>query len=133
MDIRAYGKGFDAYYERAKADYDVRFIKSMVSKVREKQGSGNLLVTYLNEEGKPSEEEFDLVVLSLGMTTSKSVRDTAARLGVKLNKFGFCETETFTPLATSRKESMSAAPFSRRRISPRPLPRQAAPPQPLQK
>ena len=103
MDIRAYGKGFDAYYERAKADYDVRFIKSMVSKVREKQGSGNLLVTYLNEEGKPSEEEFDLVVLSLGMTTSKSVRDTAARLGVKLNKFGFCETETFTPLATSRE------------------------------
>ena len=103
MDIRAYGKGFDAYYERAKADYDVRFIKSMVSKVREKQGSGNLLVAYLNEEGKASEEEFDLVVLSLGMTTSKSVRDTAARLGVKLNRFGFCETETFTPLATSRE------------------------------
>ena len=103
MDIRAYGKGFDAYYERAKADYDVRFIKSMVSKVREKQGSGNLLVAYLNEEGKASEEEFDLVVLSLGMTNSKSVRDTAARLGVKLNRFGFCETETFTPLATSRE------------------------------
>ncbi len=103
MDIRAYGKGFDAYYERAKADYDVRFIKSMVSKVREKQGSGNLLVAYLNEEGKASEEEFDLVVLSLGMSTSKSVRDTAARLGVKLNRFGFCETETFTPLATSRE------------------------------
>ncbi|MFH2076603.1 MAG: FAD-dependent oxidoreductase, partial [Pseudomonadota bacterium] len=103
MDIRAYGKGFDAYYERAKADYDVRFIKSMVSKVREKQGSGNLVVAYLNEEGKASEEEFDLVVLSLGMTNSKSVRDTAARLGVKLNRFGFCETETFTPLATSRE------------------------------
>jgi len=103
MDIRAYGKGFDAYYERAKADYDVRFVKSMISKVREKQGTGNLLVTFLNEEGKPSEEEFDLVVLSLGMTTSKSVRDMAARLGVNLNRFGFCETETFTPLATSRE------------------------------
>jgi len=103
MDIRAYGKGFDAYYERAKTDYDVRFIKSMVSKVREIQRNGNLLVTYLNEEGSASEEEFDLVVLSLGMTTSKSVRDTAARLGVKLNRFGFCETETFTPLATSRE------------------------------
>ena len=52
MDIRAYGKGFDAYYERAKADYDVRFIKSMVSKVREKPKTNNLVVTYLSEEGK---------------------------------------------------------------------------------
>jgi len=103
MDIRAYGKGFDAYYERAKTDYDVRFIKSMVSKVREKQGTGNLLVTFLNEEGRASEEEFDLVVLSLGMTPSQSVRDMAARLGVNLNRFGFCATETFTPLATSRE------------------------------
>jgi heterodisulfide reductase subunit A len=103
MDIRAYGKGFDAYYERAKTDYDVRFIQSMVSKVREKQGNGNLLVTYLNEEGKSSEEEFELVVLSLGMTVSKSVQDLATRLDVKLNRFGFCETKNFTPLATSRE------------------------------
>ena len=103
MDIRAYGKGFDAYYERAKADYEVRFIRSMVSKVREKHGTGNLLVTYLNEEGRASEEEFDLVVLSLGMTPSQSIRDMAARLGVNLNRFGFCETDTFTPLATSRE------------------------------
>ena len=47
MDIRAYGKGFDAYYERAKADYGVRFVKSMVSRVRQQQGTGNLLLTYL--------------------------------------------------------------------------------------
>jgi heterodisulfide reductase subunit A len=102
MDIRAYGKGFDAYYERAKAD-DVRFIKCMVSKVREKPKTNNLVVTYLSEEGEIIEEEFDLVVLSLGMTISQSVRDMAARLGVELNRFGFCETETFVPLATSRE------------------------------
>ncbi|MEW6335030.1 MAG: FAD-dependent oxidoreductase, partial [Thermodesulfobacteriota bacterium] len=103
MDIRAYGKGFDAYYERAKSDYDVRFIRSMVSKVREKHGTGNLVVTYLDEQGRASEEEFDLVVLSLGMTASQTVRELAARLGVNLNRFGFCETETFTPLDTSRE------------------------------
>ena len=103
MDVRAYGKGFDAYYERAKADHGVRIIKSMVSKVREISGSGNLLVTYMNDEGMSCEEEFDLVVLSLGMTTSPVVRNMAERLGVDLNKFGFCETGTFTPLATSRE------------------------------
>ncbi len=103
MDVRAYGKGFDAYYERAKADHGVRFVKSMVSRVRQQQESGNLVLSYMNEEGKASEEEFDLVVLSVGMTTSQSVRDTAARLGVRLNTFGFCETKPFTPLATSRE------------------------------
>jgi len=103
MDIRAHGKGFDAYYERAKADYAVRFIRSMVTRVREQQGTGNLLVSFMNEEGAATEEEFDLVVLSVGMTTSESVRATAARLGVDLNAFGFCETKPFAPLVTSRE------------------------------
>ena len=103
MDIRAYGKGFDAYYERAKADYGVRFVKSMVTRVRQQQGTANLLVAYMNEEGTATEEEFDLVVLSVGMTTSQAVRETAERLGVRLNPFGFCETKPFAPLATSRE------------------------------
>ena len=74
MDVRAYGKGFDAYYERAKAEYGVRFIKCMVSKVREQIKTKNLLLSYLNEDGKIEEEEFDLVVLSVGMVPSKASR-----------------------------------------------------------
>ncbi len=103
MDIRAYGKGFDAYYERAKADYGVRFIKSMVSKVRENPRTNNLLIAYLSEEGEMREEEFDLVVLSVGVVPSTSVRDTAKRLGVNVDRFGFCQTDTFSPVATSRQ------------------------------
>ncbi len=103
MDIRAYGKGFDAYYERAKADYGVRFIKSMVSKVRENPRTNNLLITYLNDDGEMRDEEFDLVVLSVGVVPSTSVRDMAERLGVDVDRFGFCRTDTFTPVATSRE------------------------------
>jgi len=103
MDIRAYGKGFDAYYERAKADYGVRFIKSMVSKVRENPRTHNLLITYLSDEGEMREEEFDLVVLSVGVVPSTSVRDMAKRLGVDVDRFGFCQTDTFSPVATSRQ------------------------------
>jgi heterodisulfide reductase subunit A-like polyferredoxin len=73
MDVRAYGKGFDAYYERAKSEYGVRFIKCMVSRVREHFKTKNLLVTYLDEEGKIVEEEFDLVVLSVGMAIDANV------------------------------------------------------------
>jgi len=102
MDVRAHGKGFDAYYERAKSEYGIRFIKCMVSKVREQIKTKNLLLSYVNEEGKIEEEEFDLVVLSVGMVPSKATAEMAARMGVELDGHGFCKTRPFEPTATSR-------------------------------
>ncbi len=102
MDIRAYGKGFDAYYENAKTKYGIRFIRCMVSKVREAFKTKNLLVTYLNEEGKFVDEEFELVVLSVGMVPSKETLDLAKRIGIELDGHGFCKTSSFEPTSTSR-------------------------------
>ncbi len=102
MDIRAYGKGFDAYYERAKSEYGVRFIKCMVSKIREQYKTKNLLLTYLNEEGQLQEEEFELVVLSVGMVPSKATMEMAKRIGVELDQYGFCKTTPFEPTTTSK-------------------------------
>jgi heterodisulfide reductase subunit A-like polyferredoxin len=102
MDVRAYGKGFDAYYERAKSEYGVRFIKCMVSKVREAYKTKNLWLTYLNEEGNFVEEEFELVVLSVGMVPSKGTMEMAKRMGVELDSYGFCKTKVFEPTTTSR-------------------------------
>ncbi len=102
MDIRAYGKGFDAYYENAKTKYGIRFIRCMVSKVREAFKTKNLLVTYLNEEGKFAEEEFELVVLSVGMVPSRETVEMAKRMGIELDAHGFCKTSSFEPTSTSR-------------------------------
>lgn len=102
MDIRAHGKDFDAYYERAKKEYDVRFIRSMISKVSERPRIKNLLITYVDAEGKIKEEEFDLVVLSVGLNPSKGAKALAQRLGLELNAYGFCKTEEFSPLYTSK-------------------------------
>ncbi len=102
MDVRAYGKGFDAYYERAKSDYGVRYIKCMVSRVREQFKTKNLLVTYLDEEGKFVEEEFELVVLSVGMVPSKGTMEMVKRMGVELDTYGFCKTRPFEPTSTSK-------------------------------
>jgi heterodisulfide reductase subunit A-like polyferredoxin len=102
IDMRAYGKGFDAYYERARAEYGVRFLRSMVSRVVEDPQSKNLLISYVDETGDVKEEEFDLIILSVGMTPSASGKTLARRLGIDLNPHGFAETDTFSPLATSR-------------------------------
>jgi heterodisulfide reductase subunit A len=103
MDVRAYGKGFDAYYENAKTKYGIRFIRCMVSKIRESLKTKNLIVTYMNDEGKLVEEEFELVVLSVGMVPSQETIEMAKRIGVELEPHGFCKTTTFEPTSTSRK------------------------------
>jgi heterodisulfide reductase subunit A-like polyferredoxin len=102
MDIRAHGKDFDAYYERAKKEYGVRFIRSMISRVAEKPKTKNLGITYIDSEGKVKEEEFDLVVLSVGLTPSQGAKELAQRLNLKLDDYGFCKTEEFSPLQTSQ-------------------------------
>jgi len=101
MDVRAYGKEFDAYYSRAEEEYGVRFVRSRVSRVEEVPGSGNLIVRHVVEE-EPKDEEFDLVVLSVGMRPPQRAEELAKTLDIKLNKYSFCSTETFSPIETSR-------------------------------
>ncbi len=102
MDIRAYGKDFDAYYERAKNGGSVRFIRSMVSRVVEDPKTHNLGITYLSEDQKLLTETFDMVVLAAGLRTSDESRVMAARLGVELDESQFCSSTSFDPVQTTR-------------------------------
>ncbi|MGQ9539378.1 MAG: FAD-dependent oxidoreductase, partial [Candidatus Bathycorpusculaceae bacterium] len=111
MDIRAYGKEFDAYYNRAKEEYGIRFVRSRVASVTEDPATNNLFVHYVEDE-KPKTEEFDMVVLSIGMQPPKDIERLAKNLGIKLNKYHFCETKTFTPLETSKPGIFVCGAFS---------------------
>ena len=102
MDIRAHGKMFESYYERAKAA-GVRYVKCMVSRVREDFNTKNLLITYVDEMGKIVEEEFDMTVLSVGLKPAEATVAMAKRLGVEVDKYGFAKTESFTPHTTSKE------------------------------
>ncbi len=102
MDIRAYGKGFDQYYERAKNEHGVRYVKSAVSRVLEDVTTRDLEIVYVDEDGELKSEIFDMVVLSVGLRPPKHLRSLAGVLGVSLNKYGFVETSPMNPLATSR-------------------------------
>jgi hypothetical protein len=57
------------------------------------------------------EEEFDMVVLSVGMEVSESVRELGRKLGVELDEYGFCHTVQFQPLQTSRPGIYAVGPF----------------------
>jgi len=111
MDMRAYGKEFDAYYKRAQEEYGVRFVRSRVASVTEDPSTNNVIVHYVEDE-EPKKEAFDMVVLSVGMTPPKKVEKLAEILGIKLNKYRFCETKTFSPLETSKPGIFVCGAFS---------------------
>ena len=101
MDVRPMGKDYERYWERAKAQYGIRYIRSAVSNVKELQQSKRLLISYGQEDGELREEAFDLVVLSVGFNPREDIAQTAGRLGVELNEYDFCATEEFAPTSTS--------------------------------
>ena len=103
LDLRAFGKDFDRYCDRAKNQLGVRYVRSFISRVYEMPGTRNLRLRRMPApEMKQTEEEFDMVVLSLGLEPSASLQEQAQRLGVVLNRWGFAATDEFRPLDTSR-------------------------------
>ena len=102
IDIRTFGKDFEAYYNKAKNDLGVRFIKSRISHVEPMNGNGNHLIRYVDERGNSIDEEFDIVVLSVGLGVRNSTAALAEKLGVDLNDYQYVNTHGLEPVQTSR-------------------------------
>ncbi len=103
MDIRSFGKDYEKYYNRAKNEEGVRFVKTRIHTIDEDRQTGNLSLRYATETGDLVEEDFDMVVLSVGLQISASTIETAKRLGIDLNKHHFAEAPLFEPVSTSRE------------------------------
>jgi len=145
MDMRAFGKGFDAYYERAKRQ-GIKYTRCRLSSLKEDPVTRKLIVRYEATEfsadrqppngnrgiGEPGnqgirqsgnrqsaianrklvEEEFDLVVLSVGLEAAGGAGDLAQRLDVRLRPDGFCWSDPFSPVVTSRQGVYVCGTFS---------------------
>lgn len=101
IDIRTHGKDFERYYNRAQ-EAGVRFLKSKISAILPAGDTGNLLVGYTDETGRRIEEEFDMVVLSVGFGVSKEALDLAQKVGIELDQYQHALTSSFTPVETSK-------------------------------
>ncbi len=113
MDMRAFSKGYLDFYRRARERYGIRFVECRVSAVKEDPRTRNLVIRYVDDHNGRSirEEEFDMVVLSVGMEVPESVRDLARRVGVATDPYGFCQTVPFAPLQTSKPGVFAIGPF----------------------
>ena len=118
MDIRAYGKDFDKYIERAKEEYGVRYIQSRVSSIQEISETRDLKIVYENREGEILEEIFNMVVLAVGLDFPHDAQKIARVMDIELNKYGFVAPDNFNPGGTSKQGIYVCGAFS----SPKDIP-----------
>ncbi|MGP8323879.1 MAG: FAD-dependent oxidoreductase, partial [Methanosarcinaceae archaeon] len=103
IDVRAFGKGFEEFYQKARKKTGVRFINSRPSGVEVDPLTNKLSLKYEIENGNGiRQEEFDMVVLSIGLTPSKSSKQLANIAGVEMDDLGFVRTKIDSPVETSR-------------------------------
>lgn len=111
MDERAFNKEYNEYYMHARAEFGINYVRCRISAVDEDPETGEIILRYptgrVHDVGVPgqgsiTEQRFDLVVLAVGIRPPRGAMQIAHSLGIDLNEYGFCETDKFSPLVTSR-------------------------------
>jgi len=101
-DIRAFGKDFERYYERTAELPGVRFIRSYTSIAGEDPETKNIIIRYSTPDDGVKEEEFDMVVLSVGLEPPADAQGLAAKFGIELNPHDYCKINPVNPIETTR-------------------------------
>jgi len=112
MDLRAHGKDFDKYYVRAQDEYKIRFVRAKISFLEEYPDTKNLRLKYVDEKGELISEDFDLVVLAVGLCAPRDSKKLSELFGIELNKYGFAKTSSLDPLVSSREGVFVGGAFS---------------------
>ena len=111
MDERAFNKEYNQYYHQARDTFDIHYTRCRISALEEDPTSGEIILRFpggrehessARGQGSLREERFDLVVLAVGIRPPTEAVNIAKTLGVALNEYGFCETDKFNPLTSSR-------------------------------
>jgi len=98
MDIQKFGKGFDQFYAQWKEE--ISFIRGLPAEVSE-AADGRLALVYEDmQRGKITRGEYDLVILSVGITPPEGSRELAEVLNIKTNEFGFYSGSELDPIET---------------------------------
>jgi heterodisulfide reductase subunit A len=106
IDLRAFGKGFDEYYNRA------RELGINPSSIRQIPATNDLRIEYQAAGGERLAEEFDMVVLSTGLRPPLEAQELADTFGIELDPHGFAATQDLAPVETTRPGVFVCGPFT---------------------
>lgn len=122
-ELRAFGKGFQEYVQRAKEEYDVHYIRSKPGEIRE-TADKSLMIWYddtITREVKSL--EVDMVVLCTALIPNEDTKEIASMLGVELNEYGFFKVEDILAPVSTSKEGIFVCGYAQ---SPKDIPESVA-------
>jgi len=106
MDMRAVGKGFQEYIQRAKSRYGVEYIRARPGRVTENSANGNPVIHFEDTVNRKLEaREFDMVILAQALRPSDGNAALARKLGIEIDDYGFIVSpqQLKNPFGTSRE------------------------------
>lgn len=102
MDIRACGKGYEAYYQETN-DRGVQFTRCLPGEVQFQEKDGTLLLGYETEDGSLEKKAFDLVVLSIGLEPAQKTTELCRVLDIDIDENRFVRTNSVYASTTNRE------------------------------
>jgi heterodisulfide reductase subunit A len=118
MDLRSHNKEFERYYQDAKAK-GIRFVKTRPHTIEPGPKNIGVKLNYVTEGGDVVAEDFDMLVLSVGLEAPKDALALAEKCGISLDHHNFVKTGSFAPVATGRDGIYVCGAFR----SPKAIPR----------
>jgi len=111
-DIRAYGKNFYEFTERAQEDYGVKYFHSKISKIDEDPETNDLLIRYEDlQTGLLNNFRSNLIVLATPLIPSKGTKELAGILGIDIDEYNFFKENCHFNKSSSSKEGIFLAGF----------------------
>jgi heterodisulfide reductase subunit A len=112
MDERAFSKEYTAYFEQSKDLWGIEYTRCRISEIKEDPSTHNLILHFQDEKGTLRRKTFDMVVLSVGSEPPPKAVALAEDMQIELNEYGFCRTDKFEPVDTSRPGVFVAGTFA---------------------
>ncbi|MFX1571502.1 MAG: FAD-dependent oxidoreductase [Promethearchaeota archaeon] len=111
-DIRAYGKNFYEFTQRAQEEYGVTYFHTKISKIKEDPQTNDLTILYEDlQTGLLNEFKANLVILATPLIPSKGTRELAKILDINLDDYNFFEETSHFYKSLSSREGVFLAGF----------------------
>ena len=90
IDLRAFGRGFQEFINRARSEFGIEFIRASPGEIMEDPATKNLSIWYEDTvAGRIENLVFDLVVLCPALVPRTDAKELAKVLGIEVDKYGF--------------------------------------------
>jgi len=90
IDLRAFGRGFQEFINRAKSEFGIKFIRASPGEIMEDHATKNLNIWYEDTvAGRIENLVFDMAVLCPALVPRKDAKEVAKVLGIEVDKYGF--------------------------------------------